>query len=229
MHDHRGNRYCASDVVCNAPIQSLKSLLHDEDYQHIHKRAKEKSELPQWGTFSMYVAIAEGDLPQKVELFQQVLQSEQGEMTEGNHLFISVSHPDDRFRAPEGKRTITASTHIELSKWRNKEDYDVQKQVLEKKMIAGIKTIIPNIEEAEHQISGAPKAWERFTSRPNGGVGGFPQTLDHALFNSISHRSGLQGLWLCGDTVFPGAGTIGVSVSGYHVFQSITSHQHRLP
>jgi len=96
-------------------------------------------------------------------------------------------------------------------------------------MIAGIKTIIPSIEKAEHQISGAPKAWERFTSRPNGGVGGFPQTLDHALFNSISHRSGLQGLWLCGDTVFPGAGTIGVSVSGYHVFQSITSHRHTLP
>ena len=42
VHDHRGNRYRASDVVCNAPIQSLKSLLHDEDYQHIHKRAKEK-------------------------------------------------------------------------------------------------------------------------------------------------------------------------------------------
>ncbi|MCJ7988674.1 hypothetical protein MUB15_04280 [Priestia sp. OVS21] len=64
---------------------------------------------------------------------------------------------------------------------------------------------------------------------PKRGVGGFPQTLDHALFNSISHRSGLQGLWLCGDTVFPGAGTIGVSVSGYHVFQSITSHRHTLP
>ncbi|MCR8864036.1 NAD(P)/FAD-dependent oxidoreductase [Priestia megaterium] len=229
VHDHRGNRYRASDVVCNAPVQSLKSLLHDEDYQHIHKRAKEKSELPQWGTFSMYFAIDERDLPQKVELFQQVLQSEQGEMTEGNHLFISVSHPDDRFRAPEGKRTITASTHIDLSKWSNKEAYDLQKQVLEKKMVAGIKTIIPSIEKAEHQISGAPKAWERFTSRPNGGVGGFPQTLDHALFNSISHRSGLQGLWLCGDTVFPGAGTIGVSVSGYHVFQSITSHRHTLP
>ncbi|MEK1830512.1 hypothetical protein AAAC51_19895 [Priestia megaterium] len=64
---------------------------------------------------------------------------------------------------------------------------------------------------------------------PKRGVGGFPQTLDHALFNSISHRSGLQGLWLCGDTVFPGAGTIGVSVSCYHVFQSITSHRHTLP
>jgi protoporphyrinogen oxidase len=40
VHDHRGNHYRASDVVCNAPVQSLKSLLHDEDYQHIHKRAK---------------------------------------------------------------------------------------------------------------------------------------------------------------------------------------------
>ncbi|MDT2047128.1 MULTISPECIES: FAD-dependent oxidoreductase [Priestia] len=228
IHDHRNNAYDAFHVVCNVPIQNLSTILDKDVYMKLTPKLRAKAKLPQWGTFTMYLAIKEEDLPSNLSLFQQILLSEQGVMTEGEHIFVSISHPNDERRAPQGYRTITASTHIDLSKWQTREAYDQRKKIMEKKMIAGIKTLIPHIERAIHQISGAPMAWERFTSRAHGGVGGFPQTLEHALFNSLSHRSGINGLWLCGDTIFPGAGTIGASVSGYHVFQSITEHKYTI-
>ncbi|MEK5138612.1 MULTISPECIES: hypothetical protein [Priestia] len=40
--------------------------------------------------------------------------------------------------------------------------------MMETKMIEGIKTVIPHIESAIHQILGGPVAWERFTSRAQG-------------------------------------------------------------
>ncbi|UZW65670.1 NAD(P)/FAD-dependent oxidoreductase [Priestia flexa] len=228
IHDHRDNSYDAFHVVCNVPVQNLGTILDEDVYMKLTPKLRAKAKLPQWGTYTMYLAVKEEDLPNNLSLFQQILLSEQGDMTEGEHIFVSISHPNDEMRAPKGYRTITASTHIELNKWQTKEAYDAKKTVMETKMIEGIKTVIPHIESAIYQISGGPVAWERFTSRAQGGVGGFPQTLENALFNSLSHRSGVKGLWLCGDTIFPGAGTIGASVSGYHVFQSITEHKYTI-
>lgn len=87
-----------------------------------------KAKLPQWGTYTMYLAVKEEDLPNNLSLFQQIFLSEQGDMTEGEHIFVSISHPNDEKRAPKGYRTITASTYIELNKWQTKEAYDAKKQ-----------------------------------------------------------------------------------------------------
>ncbi|MBM7702185.1 FAD-dependent oxidoreductase [Metabacillus iocasae] len=224
VQDHRGNEYSANHLICNIPIHNLKQVLEPNVYDALPNRLKQKASLPQWGTFTMYMAIEEEVLPENIELFHQVLASEAGNMTEGDHIFLSLSDKSDEWRAPKGMRTLTASTHIDLTNWEDKALYEKQKREMQEKMLKMIKTVIPDLNEGViHQIPGAPKAWERFTSRVDGGVGGFPQTIEHTLFKSISHRTGMNGLWLCGDTIFPGAGTIGVSVSGYHVFQSISN------
>ncbi|MCP8970714.1 FAD-dependent oxidoreductase [Ectobacillus ponti] len=230
VRDHRGNTYKADHVVCNVPIAALPQLLPQELYDKLPRRLRNKTELPQWGAFTLYMSLEESVVPEDAPLFQQVLLSEEGEMAEGEHLFLSLSHSEDRLRAPEGYRTLTVSTHIDLQPWQERSTYDELKEQLTEKMLRGVRTVMPRLDEGlVHLIPGAPRAWERYTSRPLGGVGGLPQTLQNALFQSVSHRTSLPGLWLCGDTVFPGAGTIGVSVSGYHVFQSITRFKYQLP
>ncbi|UII54381.1 hypothetical protein LS684_11885 [Cytobacillus spongiae] len=81
-------------------------------------------------------------------------------------------------------------------------------------MLASVEMVLPMIRESMvMMIPGSPRAWERYTHRRGGEVGGYPQSQAFSMFRSISHRSGLLHFWLCGDGVFPGAGTIGESVS----------------
>jgi phytoene dehydrogenase-like protein len=114
------------------------------------------------------------------------------------------------------------SLHVKLDGWN-----DARKQVLKSKVRERVLTVFPRFEEGiVHELSGAPEAWKKFVARIE--VGGFPQTKENTFFNAVSHRSGVDRLWLCGDTIFPGGGTMGVSVSGYHVFRSITNYQYSL-
>jgi phytoene dehydrogenase-like protein len=59
-----------------------------------------------------------------------------------------------------------------------------------------------------------PHTFERYTGRARGLVGGVPQTPATASLGGFSHRSGVPGLILAGDTVFPGQSTVGASLSG---------------
>lgn len=220
--DQKGRILTADHVVSTVPVQNFLELLNEPLIRKMGRRYVQKGEKKQWGTMTLYLAIREEIIPENAPLFQQVLTDKNGAMAEGAHLFLSLSAPGDLIRAPKGFRTLNVSTHTDLSLWDTKEKYDTYKKTLRDRMISGVKKAIPRIEEGiEKEEIGAPKAWERFTKRKNGMVGGIPQTLEHALFNSLSHRTGVKGLWVCGDSVFPGAGTAGVSVSGYHVYRSI--------
>lgn len=221
--DHRGNEYRANHVVWNVPVQSLETLLPATYTPKLHRYLKGKEQGTLWGTMSLYLLLEEKSLPKDLSLYSQICTNPNGNMTEGDHLFLSISHADDRQRAPKGYRTLTVSTHTRLTLWDTKEKYDSYREDLKEKMLNSIETVIPTIRESLVDLyPGAPKAWERFTGRPGGQVGGFPQTNDHALFKSLSHRTPFRNMWMCGDSVFPGAGTIGVSVSAYHVYHSIT-------
>ncbi len=221
VEDHRGNQYEGSHIIFAAPIEALPPLLDEERGNKIRRSINPKRKMKSWGTMTLYFVLDEGKLPDGMTLFQQICTG--NGMSEGEHLFLSLSSRCDRLRSPSGFRTMTVSTHTDLSKWETKEKYDAYKQELHEKMLSVIEGAFPGFRESiVDQYPGAPRAWERFTGRPDGMVGGYPQTTENALFHSISHRTPLDGLWVCGDSVFPGAGTIGVSVSAYHVCRSIT-------
>ncbi|WP_226669960.1 FAD-dependent oxidoreductase [Metabacillus litoralis] len=226
--DQRNRSWSADHVVCNLPIPNLVQLLEPSFIKNLSNSYQRKTDASHWGTMTLYLAMKEEVIPPNTPLFQQILQGEHHEMSEGNHLFLSLSKYGDTKRAPAGTRTLTVSTHTNLELWRTKENYDQYKNTLSRKMMEGVKKAFPTIEEGMiHFIEGAPRAWERFTGRQLGMVGGFAQTKENALFNSLSHRTGIKNLWTCGDSVFPGAGTISVSISGYHVYRSIKAQDKR--
>ncbi|MHC8522233.1 hypothetical protein ACPJHQ_14545 [Rossellomorea sp. H39__3] len=67
---------------------------------------------------------------------------------------------------------MTVSTHTDLSKWETKETYDAYKRELHDKMLSVIEGTYPGFSESiVDQYPGAPRAWERFTGRPDGMVG----------------------------------------------------------
>ncbi|MCE7793251.1 NAD(P)/FAD-dependent oxidoreductase [Salipaludibacillus sp. CUR1] len=227
VEDHRGHIYETDHVVLNVPLSNLRDLLETEVMSKIHRKIKAKEDpLKQWGTYTVYMALKEDCLPDDVNLFHQFMLDPDGPSSEGNHFFMSISKKGDLLRAPAGYRTITVSAHVHLKEWQTKEAYDYKSMQIKNNVLKKLEELAPGSEHGlVYVLSGGPRAWERFVKRKSGGVGGFPQTKQNALWRAVRHRTGIDGLWLCGDNIFPGAGSIGAASSGVHVARSITGER----
>jgi len=64
-----------------------------------------------------------------------------------------------------------------------------------------------------HLELSTPRAFAYWTGRPQGIVGGLGQHPSRFGPFGLASRSPLSGLWLCGDSIHPGEGTAGVSLS----------------
>ena len=73
----------------------------------------------------------------------------------------------------------------------------------------------------DHQELSTPRSFERWTGRPGGIVGGLGQHPDQFGPFGFSSRTPLRGLWLCGDSIYPGEGTAGVSQSAMMVVRQL--------
>jgi phytoene dehydrogenase-like protein len=144
-------------------------------------------------------------------------------MGNGNTVFLSLSPAWDADRAPQGRRTLTLSTHTELGDWwdlheRDRQAYEVRKQKVTEQVLSAAEVAIPGLRDAAGLIlSGTPVTFQRFTRRDWGWVGGFPQT---SLTRAWGPRLA-PGLWLVGDSVFPGQSVPAVALGGLRVAQSL--------
>ena len=72
-----------------------------------------------------------------------------------------------------------------------------------------------------------PKSFERWTGRPKGIVGGLGQTPKTFGPFGLPSRTPMKGLWLCGDSIYPGEGTAGVSQSAVMACRQLMSEDGR--
>ena len=64
-----------------------------------------------------------------------------------------------------------------------------------------------------HSELSTPRGFAYWTGRPNGVVGGLGQSPDRFGPFGLASRSPISKLWLCGDSIHPGEGTAGVTLS----------------
>jgi C-3',4' desaturase CrtD len=216
---NHGDMY-APVVISAIPLENTTELLEIPSSDML-ERSNQQPEM--WGAFTLYMGVDERCLPKDIFFYEQV--TDIGTYHDGGNLLISISPGWDRSRAPQGKRAITVSTHVKAKKWidlwQDPQSYQEAKTNLEHHLLNQIERAIPSIREGiEVFKSATPRTFKRFTLRAAGGVGGFPQTLNHANFAAASHHTDIQGLFLAGDTIFPGQGTLGVSVSGFNAARS---------
>ncbi|MFP3338717.1 hypothetical protein R0J91_12100, partial [Micrococcus sp. SIMBA_131] len=102
--DQKGEQWKADHLVSNLPVQAFVPLLPEPLQKQLPPKLRTRSQLAQWGAFTMYIGLDEMVIPDYTSLFSQVLSSD-GDMTEGNHLFLSLSKSNDLNRAPAGFRT----------------------------------------------------------------------------------------------------------------------------
>jgi phytoene dehydrogenase-like protein len=85
-------------------------------------------------------------------------------------------------------------------------------------VLAAAEVALPGLRDAaELVLPGTPVTFQRFTRRAWGWVGGFPRTT---LTRAWGPRLA-PGLWLVGDSVFPGQSVPAVALGGMRVARSL--------
>lgn len=211
-------------VIANLTPWTLRRLIPDQPPRRLHRLP----EVPQagWGAFVLHVGLDASVVPKWFPLHHQLVLREP--LAEGNSLFLSLSPPWDPGRAPQGRRALTISSHTSLESWwqlfeNDRAGYEKLKETYAGRILAAAEAVLPGLREAADLVlPGTPVTFQRFTGRAWGWVGGFPQT---DLFRTWPPRLGL-GLWLVGDSVFPGQSTAATALGGLRVARSILQETH---
>lgn len=215
LEDRRGRLLIADAVIGALPLEAVQQLVSPSLKPVLRRTYKRQAGLSQWATFTYYAAIPE-TIIQDDQAFRQI----HDPMLPSGHAFISLSRPGDLNRAPIGCRTLTMSCHIPIGRFArdDRAQYDRQVKAMQETFETILEREFPGFSsQVIERHPGGPGAWVRYTSRPDGGVGGYPQLPSTSLFRAASFRTGVPGLYIIGDTVFPGAGTIGATTSAIHV------------
>ena len=215
----KGELFPADLVIANLTPWNIAPLLGDAAPAKLRQLPARPH--TGWGAFMVYVGLDGAIVPSDFPLHHQLLLREP--LGEGNSLFLSLSPEWDRGRAPAGHRALTISTHTDLAPWwelfqHDTARYEAHKQAYLDQILVAVEEVLPGLRDAAALIlPGTPITFQRFTRRAWGWVGGFPQT---SLFNLWGPRL-LPGLWMVGDTIFPGQSTAAVALGGLRVANDI--------
>lgn len=219
IETQRGETYLAGTVIFNLPPWNIREILGEQAPLQLKKLPPQPRDGR--GAFVIYLGVAESAIPKEAPLHQQILIREP--FGEGNSLFLSTSPAWDFRRAPQGRRALTISTHTQLAPWWHLHEndpaaYEERKERYTDQILAAIEQIFPGLQASTDLIMpGTPVTFQRFTRRAWGWVGGFPQT---SLFSAWGPRLA-PGLWLVGDSIFPGQSVPAVGLGGLRVAQAI--------
>jgi len=214
----------ADQVISNTTVQNLVQLwdIPTANFQRRIDKLPESS-----GAFVVYLGVEETAIPPNCPPHLQFLYDANGPIGENNSLFVSVSKPDDG-RAPKGKRTIIASSFVDVKPWwqGTLEDYEKLKQLYTQTAIARLGEYFKlTPENIVHQEVATPRTFAKFTARDQGIVGGVGQRLGTFGPFAIATRTPIDNLWLVGDSTHPGEGTAGVSYSALTVVRQIEEQE----
>jgi len=170
-----------------------------------------------WGAAMLYLVVRP-DAPELDPAHHlEIVQDEGRPFLEGNPLFVSVSGRDETDRAPDGRRTVTVSTHVPAAELAALPDHEQAARVaaVQARMREGLRRFAPRLwAGVEGEMTGSPRTFARFTGRDRGLVGGVPRRTGLHHYLDVWPRPVLPGLYLVGDTVFPGQSTLATALGG---------------
>lgn len=198
----------AARVVSALPVGMTARLAPAAVRRKLERRLR-RFEGRQGGALVVCLGVPDDEVAGQAFTHHQLLQAYDAPLGDGNNMFISVSSRGDLDSAPPGWRAVMISTHCELAPWLDPRDYERRKAAAGRRLVALARRVYPDLARRARVFEVAtPRTYARFTRRPSGSVGGFRQNLATANQNAFSYSSGAAGLWLAGDTTWPGLGTV---------------------
>ncbi|MFJ1706003.1 phytoene desaturase family protein [Kitasatospora sp. NPDC088346] len=170
-----------------------------------------RDQAAQGGACVVFLGVPEEEVGGQELTHHQLLHSYDRPLGDGNNMFVSVSAPGDEVSAPPGHRAVMISTHTELASWNGLDEdaYALRKKEIGERLIGHARRAYPRLaDRAVLAQTGTPRSYQRFGFRPGGAVGGPRQRLDNTNQHAVPHDLGGPGLWLVGDSTWPGLGTV---------------------
>lgn len=205
-----GEQVDARRVVANVPPAALDRLRG--------RRPELPAAADAWGAFVLHLGIDGSDFG-PVHPFHQVIGSTRDLESDGASCLVSVfpgkGNRGDRW-------SISVSTHTRAEEWL---DYPARlacrRAALESRLLRAAAEVIPGLDHRVRMVrSATPATFQRFTGRPGGFVGGLVQRPGTVALRAPGHRPE-PGLFLAGDHVFPGQGTVGTALSGINAYRDV--------
>lgn len=215
--DQKGREFAANKIISNNSLHNVHGMLPTTWRNKLRVKETKESQQKAWGAFTLYIGCKDLLLPKEMEdsLFHQFIKDSSMPLSEGNQFLLSISSKDDDILAPKGKRAITISTHTIPDIWWDTKKYDELKEYYMNSIVETINQRFPGFKSSiEVMLPGTPVTFQRFIQRRKGKVGGYIPNGPYSWLRGHSCDSGIKGLWFCGDTIFPGAGTLGTTLSG---------------
>ena len=107
------------------------------------------------------------------------------------------------------------STHVRARALREAPDPAAFIDDVQRRLAVTLEKRAPEWEaELVYDATASPRTWERFTSRPEGLVGGVPRTSGLVQYRGMLPRPVRPRLYLVGDSVFPGQSTLATALGG---------------
>ncbi len=225
----KSETFRAHQVVSNVPVWNMAELMKgpaSSEFEMLGKRYDKA-----WGAFTMNVATTDG-YPDDLTLHHQIhVDLEDGlPHTGSKSIFVSLSKRGDLSRAPEGERAMNVSCHANPDYWFGLNgDYESAREVVQEAILDQMRRHLPGFAASDLLVSfpATPVTWEKWIHRSKGRVGGLPQSMERSILDWPDARTHVKGLWMCGDTVYPGQGIPGVTLSGINVYYRIKQHLSR--
>ena len=204
----------AGDVISTLPPQCLPGLISPESNTEQtpmpapYRQHLKELEAPS-GALVFYGAIDRAYLPDDCPGHCQRDASDPGSV------FISISREGDG-RAPKGQATVIASVFTTPEGWfsGSEPEYQSKKKACQDTIRIEVEAALGLKDPTwRHQEFATPRGFLRWTGRPNGIVGGLGQSPSRFGPFGLASRTPMPGLWLCGDSIHPGEGTAGVTLS----------------
>ena len=213
----------APDIICTLPPQCLLGLMSSKDGLPPDYRQRLELLPKPSGALVFYGALARHTLPPNCCSHMQLASTELGS------IFASISVEGDG-RAPEGEATVIASIFTDPDDWfpLEKESYEHKKGIV----LSQFLRIFSNWLEISpaswlHNEIATPRSFARWTGRPKGIVGGLGQHPSQFGPFGLPSRTPVDGLWIGGDSIYPGEGTAGVSQSSVMIARQVLARKGR--
>lgn len=207
IHSSKGEDYEADYVISGIPINNTLEVFAELQKTRMGRKVMESDQLN--SAFQMGI----GFRPHRGfdAIHHQVHLPEPLPETGSNSLFISLNHPEDQSRTDEpGGAVMSVSTHIP-----DPANKLINKELAEKAVLDTlVKHDFLKRENVIYRHSSTAKSWTRWTGRKWGFVGGYPQYKNIKPWQMLDARLDGHKAYLVGDTVYPGQGIPGVTLSG---------------
>lgn len=221
-----GEELRARQIITGQTVWDVARLLGDAAPRRLQRIAQATPE--GWGAFMLYLGVDEAAFPAGLTEHHQVLHRYDQPMGEGNTAFISLHPARDTSRAPAGQRAVTISTHTRVGPWwetreAGKAAYREHKERWAEILLATAERALPGLRgHIRYQQEATPVSFARYTQRAQGMVGGLGQRPAQSGFFSLGTRAtGVPGLWLVGDSTFPGQSTAAVTQGAIRLYHAL--------